>query len=161
MREKTKKPKVMAQRILGGFITVVFAVSISVICAPQLLAFPHKATIGSTTVYAESPIDTGQMTKVLRRSDNLLAVSGLYHSPIGTRLFLTNGGWRWQLLALNTHMAFALTRPTSIMIADAAIFNRADPAQDLIFNGVDDSTEASAALLRTNERTCSYSVISG
>jgi hypothetical protein len=140
MREKTQNPKSVMQRIVSAMLAAIFVVFVSVISAPQLLAFPYKAKIGITTVYAEAPIDAQDMAKVLHRSDKLLATTGLYRAPIGTRLFLTNGGWRWRLLALNNHMAFAFARPTSNVIADAAIFNRADPAQDKIFNGVDDST---------------------
>jgi hypothetical protein len=146
------KPKSIAQLIMGGFLAAIFLVFASVICAPQLLAFPHKAKIGTTTVYAERPIDAGQMARVLRRSDELLATTGLYHRPVGTRLFLTNGGWRWRLISLNNHMAFALTRPTSNVIADAAIFNRADPALDKIFNGVDDSARSLSGVI-AHERT--------
>lgn len=149
---KTNEPKFIAQRVIGGFLAALFFVFVSVICAPQLLAFPHKAEVGSTTVYAESPIDAGQMARVLGRSDELLATTGLYHAPVGTRVFLTNGGWRWRLLALNNHMAFALTRPTSNVIADAAVFNRADPAQDKIFNGVDDSARSLSGVI-AHERT--------
>jgi hypothetical protein len=152
MLGKTEKTKSMAHRILSGFLASILLTFVSVICAPQLLAFPHKAKIGATTVYAESPINVGHMTTVLRRSDALLATTGLYRTPIGQRVFLTNGGWRWRVLALNNHMAFAFTRPSSDMVADAAIFNRADPAQDQIFNGVDDSKRSLSGII-AHERT--------
>lgn len=152
MREKTRNPKTLIQRIVSGVLAAVIVVFVSAISAPQLLAFPHKAKIGATTVYAENPIDAQDMAKVLHRSDELLATTGLYRAPVGTRLFLTNGGWRWRLLALNNHMAFALIRPTSNIIADAAIFNRTDPAQDKIFNGVDDSARSLSGII-AHERT--------
>lgn len=152
MREKTEHSKSVIKRIVSGLLAAAVVVFVSAISAPQLLAFPYRAKIGATTVYAESPIGAQDMAKVLNRSDELLATTGLFHAPVGTRLFLTNGGWRWQLLALNNHMAFALTRPTSNVVADAAIFNRADPARDRIFNGVDDSTRSLSSII-AHERT--------
>ncbi len=152
MSGKVKKPKSIAHSILGGAATALLVPFAAVVSAPQLLAFPHKAAIGATTVYAETPIDAAQMAKILRRSDALLATTGLYTSPVGTRIFLTNGGWRWRLLSLNSHFAFALTRPVSDMIDDAAIFNRSDPARDQIFNGLDERTRSLSGVI-AHERT--------
>jgi len=105
----------------------------SVVAAPQLLAFPYRADIGSTTVYSETPIHTDDMRRVLARSDALLQRTG-FAEPAGTRLFLTRGGWRWTVLALNSRGAFAVTRPASAIVSDAVLVNRADPATDVVFN---------------------------
>lgn len=70
MREKTRNPKTLIQRIVSGVLAAVIVVFVSAISAPQLLAFPHKAKIGATTVYAENPIDAQDMAKVLHRSDD-------------------------------------------------------------------------------------------
>ncbi len=106
---------------------------VSALAAPQLLAFPYRADIGSTTVYSETPIRADDMRRVLARSDALLRRTGVT-GPAGTRLFLTRGGWRWTVLALNSRGAFAITRPVSAIVSDAVLVNRADPATDTVFN---------------------------
>jgi hypothetical protein len=108
----------------------------SIVAAPQVLAFPYQARIGATTVYAEAPIDRAAMARGLARADTLLARSPLYDAPVGTRIFLTNGGWRWRLIALNTADAPGFTRPLSDLVSDAVILNRSDIAQDIASNPV-------------------------
>lgn len=150
---KPKNAELPLWRVISSAATALLFGLVAVISAPQLLAFPHKANIGSTTVYAENPIDAAQLKTILLRSDRLLAATGLYKSPVGTRLFLTNGGWRWRLLSLTSHKAFALTRPSLDLISDGAIFNRADPAQDQIFNNMDVSRKRSLSGVIAHERT--------
>lgn len=104
----------------------------SVVCAPQLLAFPYQAQIGATRVYAEAPIDVAAMRRVLRRADALLARSPLYREPVGTRVFLTNGGWRWRVIALTSNGAVGLTRPGSDMVSDAVIIGPSNAAADTV-----------------------------
>lgn len=104
----------------------------SVVVAPQLLAFPHVADIGGSRVYAERPIDRAAMTRVLARADARLATSPLVDGPVGTRVFLTDGGWRWRVLALTSGSALGLTRPWSDMVSDAVILNRSDVGGDRI-----------------------------
>jgi hypothetical protein len=104
----------------------------SVICAPQLLAFPHHADIGETRVYAEAPVDVAALRRVLARADARLATSPLYRDPVGTRVFLTDGGWRWRLLALTSGGALGFTRPGSDLVSDAVILNRSDVTRDRI-----------------------------
>lgn len=106
----------------------------SALAAPQLLAFPYRAEIGSTTVYSEAPLRAGEMRAVLDRAERLARRMGI-SDPAGTRLFLTDGGWRWSLLALTSRGAFAYTRPISTIASDAVIVNRADPAADMAYNG--------------------------
>jgi hypothetical protein len=112
-----------------GIIGLSFA---SVICAPQLLAFPYQAQVGATRVYAETPLNQMALRMVLGRADARLATSPLYRPPVGTRIFLTDGGWRWRLLALNNSNALGLTRPVSDMVSDAVIIHRGDVASDQI-----------------------------
>lgn len=130
MTEKQNKPKLWrVVNMAFGIIGLLFA---SVICAPQLLAFPHHADIGATRVYAEAPLDLAMLRPVLARADARLATSPLYREPVGTRVFLTNGGWRWRLLALTTGDAVGFTRPGSDMVSDAVILNRSDIARDSV-----------------------------
>jgi hypothetical protein len=110
-----------------GLIGVILA---SIVAAPQVLAFPHQMQIGATTVYAEAPISRAAMTRVLDRADARLATSPLYEGAVGTRVFLTDGGWRWRVLALNVSDSVGFTRPWSDMVSDAVILNRSDVAGD-------------------------------
>ena len=98
--------------------------------APQLLAWPYSAAFGRTIVYSERPIPP-QMRAVLARSDALVARSPLAEPELERRLFLTDGGWRWDLLALTSRGAFALRRP----YRDAIIVNASDVAADRVENG--------------------------
>lgn len=104
----------------------------SVVVAPQLLAFPHVADVAGTRVYAEAPIDRAAVARVLARADARLMTSPLYGEPVGTRVFLTNGGWRWRLLALTTSGAVGFTRPWSDIVSDAVILNRSDVERDRV-----------------------------
>ena len=106
----------------------------SAVAAPQLLAFPYRAQIGGTTVYSETPFAPRDMQRILARSDALTRKTGVT-TPAGTRIFLTDGGLRWNMLALSSRRAFAFARPITTIVSDAVVFNRADPAKDMIFNG--------------------------
>lgn len=94
------------------------------VAMPQLLFFPYETQVGTTHVYAEAPIDRAAMAATLARADARLATSPLDDRKVGTRLFLTSGGWRWRLLALGSGTSLALTRPMSDLMADAVIVNR-------------------------------------
>lgn len=106
----------------------------SAVVAPQLLAFPHQMSVGATHVYAEAPIDRAAIVKVLQRADARVATSPLHSGPVGTRVFLTDGGWgwRWRVLALTTSDAVGFTRPLSDMVSDAVILNRSDVGRDTV-----------------------------
>lgn len=119
-------------RWLNMAIAAVGLVMASVVLAPQLLAFPYRAEMGATRVYAEAPIDAAAVRRVLARADARLAASPLYRSPVGTRVFLTDGGWRWHLLALTSGNALGFTRPWSDMVSDAVVINSSDVARDRI-----------------------------
>ena len=98
--------------------------------APQLLAWPYNAQIGHILVYSERPIPP-QIRSVLARADGLVARSPLAEPGLDRRLFLTDGGWRWEVLALTSPGAFALRRP----FRDAIIVNASDVAADRVENG--------------------------
>jgi hypothetical protein len=98
--------------------------------APQLLAWPYSAEIGHTLIYSEAPIPP-EMRAVLARSDALVARSPFAQPGLERRLFLTDGGWRWELLALTSRGAFALRRP----LRDAIVVNASNVAADRVENG--------------------------
>ena len=119
-----------AVRIAQGAILFLVALLGTATAAPQLLAWPYSAEIGHTLIYSETPIPP-QMRAVLARSDALVARSPFAEPGIDRRLFLTRGGWRWDVLALTTPGAFALRRP----FRDAIIVNTSDVAADRVENG--------------------------
>ena len=96
---------------------------------PELLLWPYSAERGHTKIYSDRPIPP-EIDRVLARSDALLGKSPI-HEPFARRLFLSDGGWRWRLLALRTSGAFAFRRPLS----NALVFNKNDIAADLIDTG--------------------------
>lgn len=99
--------------------------------APEALAFPHRTGIGDTVVYSLAP--TGdELAAIMARSDARVAASPLAAGGVGARrVFLTDGGWRWQLLSIGNGSAFALTRPFS----NAIVLNASDPAADVVRTG--------------------------
>ncbi|CAM3135773.1 hypothetical protein SPAN111604_05645 [Sphingomonas antarctica] len=101
-----------------------------VIHAPVALAFPYKQSVGDVTVYAETPI-APQIVQVVHHAEALVAASPLADERHGGQVFLTDGGWRWHVLALQSSGAFALTRPLSV----AVVVNRNDIAADRALNG--------------------------
>lgn len=113
-------------------ITVSGVAAAFVLCAltPEALAFPYRATIGDTTILADRPIPA-QMRAVLHRSDVLLRRSAIYGPGYGRRIFLTDGGWRWHLLAAQSSTAFAISRP----VLETIVVNRSDIARDRVETG--------------------------
>lgn len=131
--ETKPKTKAKARRGLSLALGLPLALWISVLAAPQLLAFPHRAEIGATRVYSEAPFRVDDMRRILARSDALTARTGR-SDPAGTRIFVTDGGWRWTILSLTSRGSFAYTRPISTIVSDAIVVNRADPEADMVFN---------------------------
>lgn len=132
--DKKRKTKAKRRRGLSLALGLPLALWMSALAAPQLLAFPHHAEIGTTRVYSETPFRTDDMRRILARSDALTLRTGR-SDPAGTRIFLTDGGWRWTILALTSRGAFAYTRPISTIVSDAVVVNRADSMADMAFNG--------------------------
>ncbi len=100
----------------------------TVIFAPEVLAFPHQQRIGDTILYSETPLPA-TMPQLLARADGLLRRSAISSPHYGRRIFLTDGGWRWHILAFQTPGAFAFTRP----ISEAIVVNRSNPARDQVY----------------------------
>ena len=110
-----------------GALVVLLVTSV---LAPEVLAFPHHRTIGDTAIYSDTALPA-ELPQVLARSDALLRTSAIYGPGYGRRIFLTDGGWRWRVLALQSAGAFGLTRALS----GAVLINRSDVAHDRVFNG--------------------------
>ncbi len=107
------------------------AVALAVVnYVPELLMFPHHKQIGLREVYSDAPVDPN-IEAVLRRTSALIAAGPISDTAPRKRLFLTNGGWRWRMLAPFEWGAFALSRPLST----AMIFNRSDIRADRVSNG--------------------------
>lgn len=147
-----RKTKAKRRRGLSLALGLPLALWMSALAAPQLLAFPHHAEIGTTRVYSETPFRPDDMHRILARSDTLTASTGRSDAA-GTRIFLTDGGWRWTILALTSRGAFAYTRPISTIVSDAVIVNRADPAADMAVNGHAIGGKRSLSGVIAHERT--------
>lgn len=133
---ESRKTRSMVQRILfpggrrgTGLSLAALIVIVTALYAPAALAFPHYAQIGTTTVYSSEPIPP-LLEKRIARADRLLAKSPLYEPALPRTLVLTDGGWRWRVMALGYSDAVALRRPFSQLL----IFNRSDIAADRVSN---------------------------
>lgn len=117
-----------ARRWINRGILILAMPMIFVIYVPQALAFPHYQRFGSTQVWSEMPIPAS-FPAVLARADALVASSPLAGGDATRRLFLTQGGWRWRVLAVTSGRALGLRRPFS----PALLFNRHDALRDRLF----------------------------
>lgn len=116
---------------LKRILAVIGIILISPMAAPQLLAFPHSASIGAHRVYSEAPISP-RLAAIVEKADDLVAASPLGHgAPKDQSIFLTDGGWRWKFLALNLSGSFAFSRP----YLGVNVFNRSDQDRDRVMNG--------------------------
>jgi hypothetical protein len=102
----------------------------TVLHAPAALAFPYRAELGTTTVLSERPLDA-HLGRVLARADRLVAASPLAEPGLRRTIVLTDGGWRWRVLALGHGDTFGLRRP----LASVLTFNRSDVAADRVWAG--------------------------
>lgn len=96
---------------------------------PAALAFPHYREFGNTVVYATQPIPDA-MSEHIARADTLLAESPINDPSINRTLVLTNGDWRWKIMAIGTWDAIALRRQFSNLL----IFNKVDMSADRASN---------------------------
>ncbi|KQT33550.1 hypothetical protein ASG29_05815 [Sphingomonas sp. Leaf412] len=111
-------------------LPVVLFAAIVLLRAPAVLAFPHETTIGRTRILSDRPIGPG-IHAVIDRADRLLRASPLHDPAMSRQVVLTDGGWRWRVLAAGYGNAVALRRPLS----DVLLFNRSDIAADRVSNG--------------------------
>src|SRR5262249_39814380 len=108
-----------------GVISVV-----GVLYAPSRLAFPDRATVGPNTGYSDEPI-TRALRIDMAKASALLAQSPIWEPEAQRDIYLTQGGWRWRVLALQSGGAFAFRRPFS----HAIVVNRCDLDADRVSNG--------------------------
>lgn len=129
----------------AAFVALLFG---GVQFAPEVLAWPHAVTLGDTSIYSDKPIEP-QINQILAKSDRLLRASEIYANGYSRRIFLTDGGWRWRLLALNSSDTFALTRPAT----ETIIVNASSVADDQVRNGGRIGGVRSLSSVITHERT--------
>lgn len=109
----------------------VIAAFVSPLAAPQLLAFPHHTVSNGSEVWSEAPLPQDQIDRVTARAAALDAASPLAdRAGEPRRIFLTQGRWRWNWLALQSRGAFAVTRA----VGGAVLVNRNDLAADRVVN---------------------------
>ena len=116
--------------------------------APQALAFPYVASVGDTKVFSETPIDAVRLASLLVTSDRKLRASTIYSDAYPKNLFLTQGGWRWLLLAPASQDAFAV----SFALSPGVIINRADIEHDLVTTGAAIAGRRSLSAVIAHER---------
>lgn len=133
-RAPSARMKKAISRLLfpGGIRGIAFGLALVIVATtglyvPAALAFPYQAQIGTTAVYSTDPIPP-VMTDRIARADKLLAESPLYEPGLRRTLVLTDGGWRWRVMAAGYWGTVALRRPFSSTL----IFNRSDVATDRI-----------------------------
>lgn len=117
-------------KIINRSLAAVAVLYGSVVFAPALLAFPHHARIGHYDVRSDAPIDRAALAGVLSKADRRLASSAIFRQQDRTPLFLTDGGWRWRVLAGPFGGTFAFSRANGVIIV-----GRHDVARDTAWNG--------------------------
>jgi hypothetical protein len=143
---KRRKPK--SKRIFEYGFGIALALFGTIQFVPEVLAWPHKAILGDTSIYSDRPIGS-DIKQVMARSDALLRSSAIYSDSYGKRIFLTDGGWRWKLLSLQSLGAFGHTRPLS----EAVIINDASIADNKVRNGRAVGGVRSLSAIIAHERT--------
>jgi hypothetical protein len=120
-------------RWTGWIGTALIAICAGPLVAPELLAFPYREDFGQDRVWSVQPITRDVMGAILADANARVARSPLAARSEGRRIFLTDGRWRWLVLALNSRGGFALTRP----VRDDLIFNRSDILSGTVENGAE------------------------
>lgn len=118
----------LALRTLGVAAAVAL---VSPLVAPQLLAFPYHARSNGSAVWSETPLPQAMIDRVMARSGGLVAQSPLALRNEPRHVFLTQGGWRWIWLALQSRGTFGLSR----RVFETVVINRSDLARDRVWNG--------------------------
>jgi hypothetical protein len=137
------------RRVMRRIAYVVVALLVVTRFTPAALAFPYVAQINGTTVRAEQPIDAAALARVVSHSDALVAASPLDTRESGGQVYLTNGGWRWHLLALNSAGAFGISFP----VTETILINNADLARDRVTNGATIAGQRTLSAVLAHERT--------
>ena len=117
------------RQAIYGFVG---ACLISPLAAPQLLAFPYSAQVGAHRVYSQAPIGP-QIRTIVANADRIAARSPIALPHAAQPIFLTDGGWRWSLLAATSRSAFAFSRAPF----ETIVVNRNDPLSDQAFRSAE------------------------
>ncbi len=98
---------------------------------PSVLAFPHRAQVGKFDIRSEAPLPRAEIERVIADAGRRIATSAIA-DPQGERrsIYLTQGGWRWTWLALQSRRSFGLTRAATSYI----VINRSDLATNRMTN---------------------------
>ncbi|MCW1402228.1 hypothetical protein OKA06_07765 [Novosphingobium sp. MW5] len=99
--------------------------------APSVLAFPYRAQVGTFDIRSEAPLPTAEIERVIADANRRIATSPIA-DPQGEKrsIYLTQGGWRWNWLAMQSRKSFALTRA----MTDYVLVNRSDLAANQMAN---------------------------
>lgn len=121
----------LLRRIATVASVVLVAAAAGTIAVPQVLAFPYYAESQGSRIWSETPLPQPMIDAVMARSRSLVTASPIA-DPAGEQrdVFLTRGGWRWTMLALQNRRSFALSRP----INNAIVINRSDVVRDRMDN---------------------------
>jgi hypothetical protein len=115
---------------ISAVLFVIFAAVLLFRIIPQILFWPYRATIGSHEVYSEIPIGPNLST-LIRSAENLQIRSSIRPLVKSQSIFLTGGGLRWKLIAMQSSGAFATTIP----LVENIFINKASIDQNEIKTG--------------------------
>ncbi|WP_375383202.1 hypothetical protein [uncultured Sphingomonas sp.] len=138
----------MAGRTTQAIILAASVLLVGPMFVPEALAFPFHARVGGASVWSETTIPPA-IVGVLARADALVRASPIDGPVTGRRIFLTDGGWRWQWLAIGVSGAMGLTRSFS----EAVIVNRSDVSTDRVTNGPGAANTRTLSGVIAHERT--------
>lgn len=139
----------MRRLVWNGLGGIIAAAILTIVHVPEVLAFPYHRQVGESEIYSDMPIPAA-IDMVLKTSNRLLRHSAIYDPHgYGRRLVLTDGGWRWQLLAVGMPGTLALSRAGS----EAIVINRSDVSHDVVFTTATVSGGRSLAQVIAHERT--------
>jgi hypothetical protein len=132
----------------GWLIGLAALAAASPFVAPEVLAFPYQQDFGADRVWSVEAIPRERMAAILAESRRLVADSPLAKGAEGRRIFLTDGGWRWAVLALQSRRGFGLTRP----LREDVILNHSDIASGTLYNGTENGRVRTIAGVIAHEK---------
>lgn len=101
------------------------------VLVPSVLAFPHRAQVGTFDIRSEAPLPRAEIERVIADANRRIATSPIADPQGESRsIYLTQGGWRWTWLALQSRRSFGLTRAATSYI----VINRSDLATNRMTN---------------------------
>lgn len=98
---------------------------------PSALAFPYRAQVGTFDIRSEAPLPRAEIERVIADANRRIATSPIADPQGESRsIYLTQGGWRWTWLALQSRKSFGLTRAATSYI----VINRSHLAANRMTN---------------------------